>query len=486
MGLLTHESASEKASEKLTMGFLRSTKRTPSADSTFGFSSGRGFASETRDEHSDRINEMLGNPALDPSLFEKVGQKSIRQKLTRPSLSYWQDAWIRLKKNKQALISLWVIIGLVAFTLIGPFLWTLDPAYQDLKRVSEAPGLSKSAVVQADLPPYEEVVLSEKEWPANPPAPESGGSQLPAPQSVELIGEPSTHGIRLKWTPVKGAASYVVYRSDAVSAEGSTLGAPIGEVEGGNKVSYEDTFNLEARSYFYSIVPKNGEESTFFASRQVEVPRSLSLEEAQLIKADAKLGDTLKVQAHPLGTDYLGRDMLARLMQGARVSLFIGFTAPFLAVLIGILIGGFSGYSGGRVDSWTMRFTDFVLALPFLLFMILFKIAFGTQPGESGIGPMLISLVLLSWTTAARLTRGQVLQLREAEFVQAARLLGAKSSTIILRHLLPNTVGVVLVTLTFQIPSTIFTEAFLSFIGMGVVPPTPSWGSMCNDGVQTF
>jgi oligopeptide transport system permease protein len=133
-----------------------------------------------------------------------------------------------------------------------------------------------------------------------------------------------------------------------------------------------------------------------------------------------------------------------------------------------------------------MRITDFVLALPFLLFMILFKVVFGAGPGESGIGPMMVAMVALSWTGAARLTRGQVLKLREDEFVQAARLLGAGPAYVVVRHLLPNTLGVILVSLTFAIPSAIFTEAFLSFIGMGVAPPTPSWGSMCSDGIKTI
>src|SRR6185295_13509633 len=146
---------------------------------------------------------------------------------------------------------------------------------------------------------------------------------------------------------------------------------------------------------------------------------------------------------HPLGTDYLGRDVLSRLMAGARVSLFIGLVAPFLATLLGVLLGGVSGYAGGKVDEILMRITDFVLSLPFLLFMILFKVTFGGGPGESGIIPMLVAMVVLSWTGPARLVRGQVLQLRESEFVQAAKLLGARSSYIIMRHLLPNTMGVI-------------------------------------------
>ncbi len=133
-----------------------------------------------------------------------------------------------------------------------------------------------------------------------------------------------------------------------------------------------------------------------------------------------------------------------------------------------------------------MRFADFVIALPFLLFMILLRIAFGIAPGESGITPLVIALVIISWPSTARLVRGQVLQLREEPYVDAARLAGASGFYIIVRHLLPNMLGVILVTLTFAIPNAIFTEAFLSFIGMGVTPPATSWGAMSSDGVQNL
>jgi oligopeptide transport system permease protein len=166
--------------------------------------------------------------------------------------------------------------------------------------------------------------------------------------------------------------------------------------------------------------------------------------------------------------------------------LFIGIVAPFLYVILGITYGSAAGFLGGRTDNALMRFADFVVALPFLLFMILFKIAFGIGPGESGILPMLVAMVLLGWPAAARLVRGQILQIREEGYIGASRLLGAKTNYLILRHMIPNTMGVILVTLTFAVPSAIFTEAFLSFIGMGVAPPTPSWGSMCNEGIKTM
>ena len=178
--------------------------------------------------------------------------------------------------------------------------------------------------------------------------------------------------------------------------------------------------------------------------------------------------------------------MLARLMEGARISLFIGVVAPVFFVLVGILYGSIAGFAGGVVDQALMRFADFVVALPFLLFMILFKIVFGIESGSSGIFAMMVALVLLGWPATARLVRGQILQIREEGYVSASRLLGTKSHRLILRHMIPNTLGVILVTLTFAVPSTIFTEAFLSFIGMGVEPPNPSWGSMCNDGRKTM
>ena len=151
-----------------------------------------------------------------------------------------------------------------------------------------------------------------------------------------------------------------------------------------------------------------------------------------------------------------------------------------------MFFGSVAGFIGGKTDQVMMRFADFVVALPFLLFMILFKIAFGIGSGESGVMPMLVALVLLMWPATARLVRGQILQIREQGYISASQLLGAKTHYLILRHMLPNTLGVVLVTLTFAIPSAIFTEAFLSFIGMGVAPPTPSWGSMSNEGIKTM
>ncbi|HSN15770.1 MAG TPA: ABC transporter permease [Anaeromyxobacteraceae bacterium] len=416
-------------------------------------------------------------PDLVPADFAPLSRVDVVRGPARPSLSYWRDAWLRLRKNRQALVSLGAICALLLGTIVGPILWRVDPGQTALARVSERPRWSDALTVLAPLPPYEEVVVA-----VSGEAPT--GAPLAAPGRLRVTGEPTVEAVRLRWEPVAGASGYLVYRSTSRPA-GDFLGLPMGDVLGGNVVSFEDAFNLEPATYWYSVVARDGAEGPPATIRVAPRP-GIPLVEARTLDANARPGDVVSRPRRPLGTDALGRDILARLLAGGRISLFIGFVAPLLAILIGVLIGGVSGYFGGRVDQWLMRITDFVMALPFLLFMILFRVALGVGPGESGVVPMLVAMILLSWTGAARLTRGQVLQLREAEFVQAARLLGARPSYLLLRHLLPNTLGVVLVTLTFAIPSAIFTEAFLSFIGMGVVAPTPSWGSMCNDGIKTF
>lgn len=426
---------------------------------------------------------MIIEQTLVASDFAPAQKEAVLISLSRPSLSYWQDAWIRLKKNKKALVALFTIIGLVLVSLFGSFIWTLDPAHQDLTRVSEGPSFGKLALVTNDPTEWSEIILNNV-----PETPASNVDTISPPATVTLIEQATNHNVRLKWDTVAGAAGYAVYRSEDKPESAEDLGVPLTQIEGGNHVSYQDQFDLRPGTYYYSVKSKNldGNESQNFTSVPVQIPVTLDLSEAQKIDPKVIAGESLKLQSHPFGTDYLGRDVLSRTIAGARVSLFIGFFAPLFALFLGLLIGGFAGLIGGKVDQWLMRIADFFLALPFLLFMILFRVAIGLKAGESGIVPMLVAMVLLGWETSALLIRGQVLQLRGSEFVQAAKLLGAKPLYLIFRHMIPNTMGVILVSLTFAIPSAIFTEAFLSFIGMGVVPPTPSWGSMCNDGIQSF
>ena len=416
--------------------------------------------------------------------FEPIQTTREVETISRPSLSYWQDAWIRLKANKRALLSLYLVIALLVFTLAGPLLWRVDPAVPDLDQISVPPGAGRAVTVVEERTPWEGV--------STRPAP-SAGDALGAPETLAVKGWATTRAVRLHWSPVPGAAGYRVYRSIFDPAPDGALGLPIADVLNPANVSFEDRLDLKPLTYFYSIVALNreGEEAADYTALAVAVTRVITAEEAVqkgLVESidEAEPGTVLKLPLHPLGTDYLGRDMLARLMHGARVSLFIGIVAPFAFVLLGILYGSVAGFMGGRVDQALMRFADFVVALPFLLFMILFRILFDVQPGDDSIFPMMVAMVLLSWPAAARLVRGQILQIREEGYIGASRLLGAKTNYLVLRHMIPNTMGVILVTLTFAVPSAIFTEAFLSFIGMGVAPPTPSWGSMCNEGLKTM
>ncbi|MBI9048720.1 MAG: ABC transporter permease [Anaerolineaceae bacterium] len=204
---------------------------------------------------------------------------------------------------------------------------------------------------------------------------------------------------------------------------------------------------------------------------------------------------------YPLGADYVGRDLLSRIIYGSRVSLMVALIGPFISILIGVLYGSISGFFGGRVDNLMMRIVDVLYAFPSLLFIILlmsfFRSTFSApDPGsfsyiissfDQKLGGMLfifIGIGLTAWQTMARLTRGQVLSIREKEFVEAARTMGATNGRIMFRHILPNIVGPLIVAETLAIPAYISTEAFLSFIGLGVNPPTPSWGAMISHGAQ--
>jgi len=180
---------------------------------------------------------------------------------------------------------------------------------------------------------------------------------------------------------------------------------------------------------------------------------------------------------HWLGGDILARDELSRLLSGARVSMLVAYLATALAVLIGVTLGLVSGYVGGRVDTFLMRFVDVVLSMPFLLLAIVMQRVWDAP----GIWTICVVLGVLSWTTLARVTRAKTMEARELDYVQAARALGLRHFRILARHVLPNVIGPIIAIATILVARMIIAESALSFLGLGVRPPTASWGSMLND-----
>lgn len=291
---------------------------------------------------------------FDQDMFQRVEMnEQLGERIAGKSLNFWQDAWLRLKKNKAAIFSLSVILILVLLALLGPMLSGRDAYTQNIS--------------QAKLPP-------------------------------KVTG--------LEWAGFDGMA---------------TLGS--------REINFYEQKNVEENYWF--------------------------------------------------GTDYLGRDLWSRIWKGTQVSLFIGLVAALIDTIIGVAYGGVSAYFGGRVDNIMQRIVEILTGVPNLIIIILFILIF-----DPGILTIILAMVITGWIGMSRLVRGQILKLKNQEFVLAARTLGSSSGRLIFKHLIPNTLGAIIITLMFTIPSAIFFEAFLSFIGIGLQPPQASLGTLINDGYK--
>ena len=373
----------------------------------------------------------------------------------RQSVSYWKDAWRRLKKNVVAMVALGVIVFLFLFAFVGPLLipygydefnkgaenlYPYHYTLEDTQRVND----EIASRTQSDVVDVDEMIAQAK-------------------AEAEKKGEKFTK------------------KDEAVIRAKAKVAAKPSEDSSEEQSVDEDSVRKEL-----------GIKKHIFGYSQAELER----------KANGE-----KVFPHVFGTDMYGRDILVRVMYGARVSMSVGVFAAILVLVIGALYGAISGYCGGKVDAVMQRIVELIYAVPEMLVVLLIATALkpiltdyvnssGTSPLKSFVnvlGPNLISMFiafgLLYWVTMSRIIRGQVLQLKQQEYVTAARALGAKGGRIIGKHLLPNCIGQIVTTTFLQIPSAIFLESFLSFLGVGVSAPLTSLGSMCSEalsGLKTY
>jgi ABC-type dipeptide/oligopeptide/nickel transport system permease subunit len=373
------------------------------------------------------------------------------------SVSFWQDAWRRFKRNHVSMAALGLFILILLFSFAGPYF--IDYSYEEQYRSAQKLG------------PME---YSETE------------------QMVRTILASGVDGVYATSLQV-GSNTAIKKGNWYIENKGTTYAFSFEKgVEKATLVFDADNTDQP----LYIGYDKDFEDGTYTEVTPVETTDTPA-EDAQELKLSTR------VFPHVFGTDSQGRDLMARCMYGARVSIIIGVVAALIVLVIGSLYGSISGFAGGKVDFVMMRVVDLIYSVPDVLIVLLlqvvlkdplqtwfdtsnFPLAKALSSLGVGIVSIFITFALLYWVGMARIIRGQVLMLKEQEYVTAATVLGASSSRIIRRHLLPNCVGQLIISTCLQIPSAIFLESFLSYLGMGVSAPMASLGSLCSDAKETF
>jgi len=383
---------------------------------------------------------------IDKDKFKFVSEQEKVHEEFRPSLTYWQDAWRRLKKNKMSMVGLVGIVLIILFGVVGPVLTPMSYSDQinDFKNLG--PRLSIYEI-EADTyitisPDYSMFII------------EKNGNLVEKLEELELSGPVVTDDARTDFVNVQSP-------------------------------SEQRKLNEEAKKTLLKAYIYNGEEIYLDFSGRVD--KDLEHEYVITYKNREITERTKSVmnKRYPFGSDNLGRDVLTRVMFGAQISLTVAFVASLVNFIIGVTYGAIAGFEGGRVDNIMMRIVDIINSVPLVLIIILLMVLVGNQ----GLWTIVMAIGLVYWVGMARLVRGQMLALKEQEFVMAAIALGVSKKNIILRHLIPNAMGPIIISMTMMIPSAVFTEAFMSFIGLGVSAPKASWGTLANNalsGILTY
>lgn len=353
--------------------------------------------------------------------FTFLADKQQEVEISRPSLTYWQDAWRRLKKHKMAMIGMFTILFLVLFGLVGPLLTPYSYSDQSNK--------------YRNLPPKLDVFNVA----------EDTNFFLSKDYNMFLV-DGSGHLVNRLEATSKDVINkiYVFSYENGNMNEDVTLDFSYNTVRGKEGYDYDYTITYKGVEYQYS-------------------------------------NESFWNKNYPFGTDELGRDILTRVMYGTRISMLIAVIATIVNFFIGVIYGSIAGFEGGTVDNIMMRIVDIINSIPLMLYVILLMVMI---PKSDGLLNIIIALSSVYWVSMARLVRGQMLSIKEQEFVLAARVIGVPKKKIIVRHLIPNAIGPIIVSMTMMIPSAIFTEAFLSFIGLGVSAPQASLGTLANSALS--
>ncbi len=432
-------------------------------------------------------------------MWERVPSESMEKDvIARPSLTYWQDAWRRLKQNKLAMLGLVVVVVLIIWGYLGTVvvewknnreyeqnveklraagddaaadaLFVLQPERKINNGNSNLPSILKLYKFDEDtyfyLIPYEfKIILVEDGQIADDPVPEMEYRRYKKEINAALTEEQFA-SIEKYLTLPKAMHQFKFFQ-----IEDQIIFVPYyywKEARVGFEAELDDIADDDKRDAERSEIDKKLKEIPVY---------KVFIGEEELVTSKTMLNNK-----YWFGTDQLGRDIYSRVMYGARISLTVAFVATLVNFIIGVFYGGISGYIGGTVDNVMMRIVDIISTVPLLIYVILIQVFFN----QTGLFTICLALGIVFWVRMARLVRGQILSIKEQEYILAARTIGASTGRILSRHLIPNAMGPIIVSLAMSIPSAIFTEAFLSFIGIGIAVPVASWGTMAQEATQNL